>query len=68
MTDDQRSETLDLIARQLATAAQIVIDSRRDRAPQPALGTAHKVASSALEKLDKLVIKDSLATPMFGGG
>lgn len=66
--DNQRSETLDLIARKLSNAALIVMNARLESNPQRSLGMAHTVASSALEELDRLVVKDSLTTPMFGGG
>lgn len=65
--DIDRSETLDRIARKLASASASVLNARLEGNAQKSLGTAHKVASSALEKLDKLVVKDSLTTPMFGG-
>lgn len=69
MTNDnsQRFETLDRIARKLINAGEMMREaSRTDGAPQKSLGMAHMVASSALEELDKLVVKESL-TPMFGG-
>jgi hypothetical protein len=65
--DIDRSETLDRIARKLASASASVLNARLEGNAQKSLGMAHMIASSALEELDKLVIKDSLTTPMFGG-
>lgn len=64
--DNYRSETLDRIARKLANASVSVLNARLEGNSQKSLGMAHMVASSALEELDKLVVKESL-TPMFGG-
>lgn len=67
--DNQRSETLDRIARKLANAASFVGAANTQQigqSRQKLIGMAHMVASAALEELDKLVVKESL-TPMFGG-
>lgn len=67
MTNDNRSETLDRIARKLANASASVLNARLEGNSQKSLGMAHMVASSALEELDKLVVKEHVTTPMFGG-
>lgn len=65
--DNDPDEVAYRICRKFGNAAEMMRIAMIGRDKQKAYGMAHSIASSALEELDKLAVKDSLTTPMFGG-